>query len=58
MSCYASKNLMDWTFRNQVIKLADPENFGAGLGARTAQGLLQRQDEKFVMYMHIDDRAG
>ena len=30
VSCYSSKDLAHWTFRNQVIKLADPENFGRG----------------------------
>jgi hypothetical protein len=25
VSCYSSKNLADWTFRNQVLRLADPE---------------------------------
>ena len=29
VSCYASKDLQHWTFRNQVLKLADPENFGS-----------------------------
>jgi len=28
VSCYGSKDLAHWTFRNQVLKLADPEEFG------------------------------
>ena len=27
VSCYASTDLAHWTFRHQVLKLADPENF-------------------------------
>src|SRR5882757_5644234 len=30
VACYSSKDLAHWTFRNQVLKLADPENFGRG----------------------------
>src|SRR5258708_4719163 len=26
VSCYSSKDLAHWMFRNQVIKLSDPEN--------------------------------
>ena len=28
VSCYASTDLAHWTFRNQALKFADPENFG------------------------------
>src|SRR5258708_33293514 len=28
VACYSSQDLAHWTFRNQVIKLADPNNFG------------------------------
>jgi len=30
VSCYSSKDLAHWSFRNQAIHLADPENFGPG----------------------------
>jgi len=26
VSCYSSTNLVDWSFRRQVVKLSDPEN--------------------------------
>src|SRR5688572_2258536 len=29
VSCYSSTNLAHWTFRNQVLRLSNPENFGA-----------------------------
>ena len=28
VACYSSTDLAHWTFRNQVLKLANPENFG------------------------------
>jgi len=28
VSCYSSQDLVNWTFRNDVLKLSDPENFG------------------------------
>ena len=28
VSCYSSKDLANWTFRNQGLKLSDPENLG------------------------------
>ena len=27
VACYSSKDLVNWKFRRQVLKLADPENF-------------------------------
>src|ERR1039458_10389676 len=30
VACYSSTNLAQWTFRNQVVRLTDPENLGRG----------------------------
>ena len=54
VSCYASKDLAHWTFRNQVIKLADPENFGRWVLERP-KVFYNAKTRKYVMYMHIDD---
>src|ERR1041385_2506862 len=29
VACYSSTNLVHWTFRSQVVKLADPEHLGS-----------------------------
>jgi hypothetical protein len=55
VSCYASTNLVDWTFRNQVMKQADPENFGRGWVLERPKVFYNAKTRKFVMYMHIDD---
>jgi hypothetical protein len=57
VSCYASKDLANWSFRNQVIKLADPENFGPGWVLERPKVYYNRKSGTFVMYMHIDGRT-
>ena len=54
VGCYSSTNLADWTFRNQVLQLADPENFGASWILERPKVFYNAKTKKFVMYMHID----
>jgi beta-xylosidase len=54
VSCYSSTDLAHWTFRNQVLKLADPENFGRGWVLERPKVFFNAKTKKFVMYMHID----
>jgi Glycosyl hydrolases family 43 len=55
ISCYASTNLAQWSFRNQVIKLADPENFGPKRVIERPKVFYNPKTTNCVMYMHIDD---
>jgi hypothetical protein len=55
VSCYSSTNLAHWTFRNQVVKLADPENLGRGWILERPKVFYNAATKKFVMYVHIDD---
>ena len=55
VSCYSSTNLAQWTFRNQVVKLADPENLGRGWILERPKVFYNAATKKFVMYAHIDD---
>ncbi len=57
VSCYSSKNLTDWTFRNQVLKLADPENFGPAWVLERPKVFYNAKTKQYVMYMHIDGPA-
>ena len=57
VSCYSSRDLAHWTFRNQVIKLADPENFGPGWVLERPKVFYNRKTKTYVMYMHIDGRT-
>ncbi len=58
VSCYSSKDLAHWTFRNQVIKLSDPENFGPHWVLERPKVFYNARTKRFVMYMHIDGPAG
>ncbi len=57
VSCYASTDLAHWSFRNQVLKLADPENFGPRRVVERPKVFWNAKNKNFVMYMHIDDGA-
>lgn len=55
VSCYSSTNLAQWTFRNQVVKLTDPEKLGRGWILERPKVFYNAPTKKFVMYAHIDD---
>jgi lysophospholipase L1-like esterase len=54
VSCYSSPDLVNWTFRNDVLKLSDPENFGPSWILERPKVFYNSRTGKFVMYMHID----
>jgi hypothetical protein len=56
VACYSSKDLAHWTFRNQVMRQADPEGFGRGWVLERPKVFYNAKTRKYVMYMHIDDR--
>jgi hypothetical protein len=58
VACYSSTNLAQWTFRRQVVKLADPENLGRGWVLERPKVFYNEKTKKFVMYAHIDGRGG
>lgn len=57
VACYASTDLANWTFRNQVIKQSDPENFGPTWILERPKVFYNAKTKQFVMYMHIDGPA-
>jgi hypothetical protein len=56
VACYASKDLVHWTFRNQVIKTKDPDSLGKDFVLERPKVFYCKLTKKYVMYMHIDDR--
>ena len=54
VACYASTDLAHWTFRNQVVKLADPEHLGPKWVLERPKVFYNERTKKFVMYLHID----
>ena len=55
VSCYSSTDLAHWTFRNQVVKISDPENLGHGWVLERPKVYYNAPTGKFVLYAHIDD---
>jgi len=53
VSCYSSADLVHWKFRNQVLKLSNPENLTNWILERP-KVFYNKQTKKFVMYAHLD----
>jgi len=54
VGCYSSTDLLHWKFRNMVIQLSDPENFGPRWILERPKVFYNKKTKKYVMYMHID----
>lgn len=57
VSCYSSKDLASWTFRGDVVQLADPDTLGPHWVLERPKVFYNRKTKKYVMYMHIDNRT-
>lgn len=55
IACYSSTNLVNWTFRNQVVQLSDPANLGPGWVLQRPKVFYNANTRQYVMYMHLDD---
>jgi hypothetical protein len=56
VSCYSSDDLVHWKFRNQVLKLADPDDLGDHWVLERPKVFYNAPTKKFVLYAHLDDR--
>jgi len=56
VACYASKDLVHWKFRRQVLALSDPEHLGRGWVLERPKVFANARTGKFVMYFHLDDK--
>ncbi|MDP4291664.1 MAG: family 43 glycosylhydrolase [Bacteroidota bacterium] len=57
VSCYSSKDLVNWTSRGDVVKMHDPENLGRRWILERPKVYYNEPTKKFVMYFH-EDNAG
>ncbi len=55
VACYASKDLVHWKFRRQVVALADPEHLGPRWVLERPKVYANPHTGKFVLYAHLDD---
>jgi hypothetical protein len=54
VNCYASSDLVHWTFRRTVVALSDPESLGRNWVLERPKVFVSAAG-KFVMYAHLDD---
>jgi Glycosyl hydrolases family 43 len=57
VSCYTSKDLTNWKFTGDVLKLADPENLGRHWVLERPKVFYNAKTNKYVMYLHIDNAS-
>jgi Glycosyl hydrolases family 43 len=55
VSCYSSRDLLHWTFRNQILKLSDPENLGPHWVLERPKVFYNAKTKRFVLYAHLED---
>ena len=55
VSCYSSKDLINWKFRGDVVKMSDPENLGRRWVLERPKVYYNRKTKKYVMYFHLDN---
>ena len=55
VACYSSRDLVHWTFRRQVLQLADPEQLGPHWVLERPKVYANPRSGKFVLYAHLDD---
>jgi Glycosyl hydrolases family 43 len=57
VSCYTSKDLTNWVFAGDVLKLSDPENLGRRWVLERPKVYHNVKTNKYVMYLHIDNAS-
>lgn len=57
VSCYSSKDLINWKFRGDALKLGDPEHLGRRWVLERPKVFYNKKTKKYVMYFHLDDRS-
>lgn len=57
VSCYSSNDLINWKFRGDVVKMADPENLGRRWVLERPKVFYNKKTKKYVMYFHLDNSS-
>jgi len=55
VASYSSKDLVHWTYRGQVLALADPEHLGPNWVLERPKVFHNPRTGKFILYFHLDD---
>jgi len=54
ISCYSSKDLVQWSFRGHILVTKDRERLGPGWVLERPKLFFNAKSRKYVMYLHID----
>jgi Glycosyl hydrolases family 43 len=57
VSCYASTDLINWTFKGDPLILSDPENLGRKWVLERPKVFYNKKTKKYVMYFHLDNAS-
>ncbi len=54
VSCYASADLVNWKFKGDALKLAEPDSAGKNWVLERPKVYYNKKTKKYVMYFHLD----
>lgn len=54
VSCYSSKDLTNWKFKGNVLKMAAPDTLSSNWVLERPKVYFNKKTNKYVMYLHID----
>jgi hypothetical protein len=57
VSCYSSKDLTNWKFRRNVIKMLPPDSLSTDWILERPKVFFNAKTKKYVMYFHLDDKG-
>ncbi|MFT3822506.1 MAG: family 43 glycosylhydrolase [Chitinophagaceae bacterium] len=57
VSGYSSKDLINWKFMGDVLKLSDPESLGRRWVLERPKVFYNKKSKKYVMYFHLDNSS-
>lgn len=57
VSCYSSKDLLNWKFRGNVLQMLPPDSLTAKWVLERPKVFYNSGTKKYVMYFHLDDRG-
>lgn len=54
VSCYSSKDLTNWKFKGNVLKMTAPDSLSSNWVLERPKVYFNKKTQKYVMYLHID----
>lgn len=57
VSCYASKDLVNWKFQGNAVKMLPPDSLSADWILERPKVFYNAKSKKYVLYFHCDDKG-